>query len=56
MTVMFDQRINEASLVGTWLGSLITLLGLLAVFTQLRTLLKTFSIIEMNEYESGSGA
>jgi hypothetical protein len=56
MTVMFDQRINIASLVGTWLGSLVTLLGVLAVFTQLRTLLMAFSIIEMNDYESGSGA
>jgi hypothetical protein len=43
MALSFDQNINVASLVGTWLGSLFTLLGLLAVITQLRSLLKEFS-------------
>jgi hypothetical protein len=38
----FDQNINIASLVGTWLRSLFTLLGLLAVIAQLRALLKDF--------------
>ena len=58
----YDRRVrptHQHSLIGrhmAWISeSLITLLGVLAVFTQLRTLLKAFSIIEMNDYESGSG-
>ncbi|KAE9381790.1 hypothetical protein N431DRAFT_551821 [Stipitochalara longipes BDJ] len=56
MTLTFDQNINVASLVGTWLGPLFTLLGLLAVFTQVRALLKTFSNNRDERVRNAAGA
>ena len=35
-----DSDVNVASLAGTWLGTLFTGVGLLAVLTQLRSLLQ----------------
>lgn len=56
MALNFDQNINVASLVGTWLGSLFTLLGLLAVITQLRALLKDFSDDREERVRKAAGA
>ncbi|KAH8807681.1 hypothetical protein F5884DRAFT_880968 [Xylogone sp. PMI_703] len=39
----FDDKINISSMVGTWLGTLFTLVGLIAVVAQLRSLLRDFS-------------
>jgi hypothetical protein len=51
----FDDRLNVASLVGTWLGSLFTLVGLLAVITQLRALLKDFSDHSQERLQDAAG-
>jgi len=51
----FDDRLNVASLVGTWLGSLFTLVGLLAVITQLRTLLRDFSDHSQERLQDAAG-
>jgi hypothetical protein len=52
----FEDRLNIASLVGTWLGALFTLAGLLAVITQLRALLRDFSDHSYERLENAAGA
>jgi hypothetical protein len=56
MGLTFDQCINISSMVGTWLGSLFTLLGLLAVIAQLRALLKDLSDDREERIRNASGA
>jgi hypothetical protein len=51
----FDDRLNVASLVGTWLGSLFTLVGLLAVITKLRVLLRDFSDHSQERLQDAAG-
>ena len=51
----FDNSINTVSLAGTWLGTIFTGLGLLAVFTQLRNLLLVIRV-ESRWKERAAGA
>jgi hypothetical protein len=51
-----DDRLNVASLVGTWIGSLFTLVGLLALIAQLRALLRDFSDHSQEQLENAAGA
>ena len=54
--VNFDDQLNIGSLTGTWLGTLFTGVGLLAVLTQLRSLLQYAKSEHRRWKESAAGA
>lgn len=55
-SLSFDNSVNVASLAGTWLGTICTGLGLLAVLTQLRNLLRYVTAENRRWKERAAGA
>ncbi|KAI9877198.1 MAG: hypothetical protein M1830_004545 [Pleopsidium flavum] len=51
----FNDRINLASMVGTWLGSAFTGLGLIAVYSQLQRALKSPAVVQRRMLKRGAG-
>jgi hypothetical protein len=51
----FSDNIGLYSLIGTWLGRLFTLLGLLAVISQLQSLLKDFTVDRKERARNAAG-
>ena len=51
----FSDNIGLFSLLGTWVGAIFTLVGLLAVFTQLKSLLREFSEDPTGRIQTAAG-